>query len=98
MKMKHMTTIVRLAITAALLAAGIGMATAGETTTAKGGASKLIYLHAPNNATPSVTVWLPSTPTRNGGQIATAKGGAARLIQLHAPNSPTQSVTVRTGK
>lgn len=98
MKTKNINRLVRLTIAAALLAASVGLATAGETATAKGGASQLIQLHAPNNATPSVTVWLPNTATRKGGPIATAKGGATRLIYLHAPNNATPSVTVWTGK
>lgn len=103
MKTNRITTPVRLAIiAAAVLVTSAGIVAAGETSTAKGGASKLIpkviELHAPNNATPSVTVWIPSTPTRNVGEIATAKGGAARLIDLHAPNNATRSVTVWTGK
>ncbi len=92
----------RLAIAAALLVTSAGLVAAGETPTAKDGASKLIpkviELHAPNNATPSVTVWIPSPPSRNVGENATAKGGAAKLIYLHAPNSATPSVTVWVGK
>ncbi len=95
---KHINALARLLAVTALFAAGVGMSAAGEPRTAKGGASQLIYLHAPNNATPSVTVWIPKKATRSSGEIATAKGGATRLIYLHAPNNATPSVTVWTGK
>ena len=103
MKTNRITAPVRLTIiAAALLVTSAAIVAAGEIPTAKGGAAKLIpkviELHAPNNATPSVTVWLPITPARNGGEIATAKGGAAKLIELHAPNNATPSVTIWTGK
>lgn len=98
MKTKSINRIAGLAIAAALLAAGIGISAAGETAIAKGGASQLIQLHAPNNATPSATVWIPKKATRSGREIATAKGGATKLIYLHAPNNATPSVTIWTGK
>ena len=102
MKTNRITMQSRLAIAAALLVTSAGLVAAGETATAKGGAAKLIpkviELHAPNNAIPSVTVWIPSTPARNGGETGTATGGAAKLIELHAPNNATPSVTVWTGK
>jgi hypothetical protein len=98
MKTKSINRLAGLAIAAVLLAASVGLATAGETVTAKGGAARLIQLHAPNSATPSVTVWTPKKVTRSSGEIATAKGGATRLIYLHAPNNATPSVTIWTGK
>lgn len=101
MKTNRITAVARLTIAAALLLTSAGIV-AAETSTDKGGAAKLIpkviELHAPNNATPSVTVWIPSTPARNSGETATAKGGAAKLVELHAPNNATPSVTVWTGK
>ncbi len=98
MRTKHINALARVLSVTALFAAGVGMTTAGETATTKGGASQLIQLHAPNNATPSVTVWIPKKATRSSGEIATTKGGATRLIYLHAPNSATPSVTIWTGK
>ena len=98
MKTNRITAVARLTIATALLLTSAGIVAAAETSTAKGGASQLIQLHAPNNAIPSVTVWLPNPATRNGGEIATVKGGATRLIQLHAPNNATPSITVWSGK
>jgi hypothetical protein len=98
MRTKPINALARLLAVTALFAASVGLITAGETATAKGGATQLIQLHAPNNATPSVTVWIPKKTTRSSGEIATAKGGATRLIYLHAPNNATPSVTIWTGK
>lgn len=98
MRTKPINALARLLAVTALFAAGVGMSAAGEISTAKGGATRLIYLHASNNATPSVTVWIPKKATRSSGEIATAKGGATRLIYLHAPNNATPSVTIWTGK
>ena len=100
MKTNRITKQTRLAIAAALLITSAGWVAAGEgeSPNAKGGAAQLIQLHAPNNATPSVTVWTakPASPARHETQ--TAKGGAARSIYLHAPNNATPAVTVWTGK
>lgn len=98
MKTNLIRTCARLTIATALFAAGVGISAAGEVTTAKGAATKVISLHAPNNATPSVTIWLPKAETRRSRKIATVKGGATKLIYLPAPNNATQSVTVWTGK
>ncbi len=102
MKTNRITALAQLTIATALLVTGAGIVAAGETATAKGGPAKLIpkviELHAPNNATASVTVWLPNPATRSSGEIATTKGGATRLIYLHAPNNAMPSVTVWTGK
>jgi hypothetical protein len=98
MNTNRITMQTRLAIAAAMLITSAGWVAAGESPTAKGGAAQVIQLHAPNNATPSVTVWTakPASPARRETQ--TAKGGAARLIYLHAPNNATPAVTVWTGK
>jgi hypothetical protein len=102
MKSNRITALARLTIATVLVVTSAGIVAAAETPTAKGGASKLIpkviELHAPNNATPSVTVWIPKKTTRSSGEIATAKRGATRLIYLHAPNNATPSVTIWTGK
>lgn len=98
MKTNRITALARLTIATALLVTSAGIIVAAETSTAKGGAAQLIQLHAPNNATPSVTVWIPKKATRSSGEIATAKGGATRLIYLHAPNNATPSFTVWTSK
>jgi hypothetical protein len=98
MKTNRITALPRLTIVIALLVTNAGIVAAGETSTAKGGATRLIHLHAPNNATPSVTVWIPKKATRSSGEVATAKGGATKLVYLHAPNNATPSVTVWTGK
>lgn len=98
MKTNRITTLARLALATTFLATSAGFLLAGETSTAKGGASQLIQLHAPNNATPSVTVWTTKAATPSRPEAKTAKGGAARLVDLHAPNNATPSVTVWTGK
>lgn len=98
MKTTRFNTLARLTIATVLLGGGIGISAASEALMAKGGASQLIQLHAPNNATQSVTVWTPKTTSRISADTATAKGGATKLIQLHAPNSATPSVTIWTGK
>lgn len=98
MKTQLNSTLARLTIAAAVLAASVGISAAGEIATAKGGATTLIYLHAPNNATPSVTVWIPKVKSQESVKAATAKGGASKLTYLHAPNNATQSVTVWTGR
>lgn len=98
MKTNRITALARLTIGTALLITSTGIAAATETSTAKGGASQLIQLHAPNNATASVTVWAIKSATPSRNEAKTAKGGASRLIELHAPNNATPSVTVWTGK
>ena len=97
MKTNRITALSRLTIAAALLLTSAGIV-AAETSTGKGGASQLIQLHAPNNATASVTVWANKSATPSRNEAKTAKGGAARVIELHAPNNATPSVTVWTGK
>lgn len=98
MKTSRITDLARLTIATALLVASAGIVAAGETSTAKGGALQLIQLHAPNNATASITVWANKSATPSRNEAKTAKGGAARLIELHAPNNATPSVTVWPGK
>jgi len=98
MKTNRITTLIGLAIATTLLATSTRILAAGEIPTAKGGATKLLQLHAPNNATPSVTVWVNKSATPSRNEPKTAKGGAARLIELHAPNNATPSATVWTGK
>ena len=98
MKTNRITALARLTIATALLVTSAGIVAAAETSTAKGGASQLIQLHAPNNATASVTIWTGRSATPSRNEAKTAKGGAARLIELHAPNNATPSVAVWTGK
>ena len=98
MKTNRITVRCRLAIAASLLVTSTGLVAAGQAPTAKGGASQLIQLHAPNNATASVTVWTTKSATTSRLEAKTAKDGAARLIELHAPNNATPSVTIWTGK
>ena len=98
MKTNQITALARLTIAIALLATSAEIAAAGETATANGGTSHSIQLHAPNNATASVTIWTANPATHSGCKAETVKGGAARLIELHAPNNATPSVTVWTGK
>jgi|EBPBio282013_DNA_FD.fasta_scaffold21804_3 hypothetical protein len=94
--MKTTQTLLLGAVAAALLTATATVQAADFSV--KGGATRLVYLHAPNNATPSVTVWIPKKATRSSGEVATTKGSATRLVYLHAPNNATPSVTVWTGK
>lgn len=98
MKTNRITALARLTIATTLLVTSAGIVAAGETPTAKGGASQLLQLHAPNNATASVTVWVNKSATPSRNEAKTAKGGAAKLVELHAPNSATPSVTIWTGK
>lgn len=92
------TTFTRLLIAGGLFAGMVASSTGAETSPAKGGAAQLISLHAPNNATASVTIWTAKPSASVVRQVPTAKGGATQLIQLRAPNSPTPAVTVWTGK
>jgi hypothetical protein len=82
----------------ALLIMSMGVRATDETQTATVGAAQVIQLHAPNNATASVTVWTtkPAAPARN--EAKKAKPGVARLVELHSPNNATPSVTVWPGK
>ena len=98
MKTNRITALARLTIATAVLAMSAGIVAAGESPTAKGGASQLLQLHSPNNATASVTVWANKSATPSRNEAKTAKGGEARLIELHAPNNATPLVTVWSGK
>ena len=97
MKTNRITTLTRLVMATVFVVASAALV-AGETPTAKGGATQLLQLHAPNNATASVTVWANKSATPSRNEAKTAKGGAARLVELHAPNNATPAVTVWTGK
>lgn len=82
-------------LAAVTLAAGIsGIAIAGPTTAAKDEVAKVIDLHAQNNATRSVTIWVPKSMAQVAEKPATAR--RARVIDLHAPNNSTPSVTIWT--
>jgi len=98
MKTAQFNNIARLAIATALLVGTAGVVTAGETSTSKVEVAKVIDLHAPNNATQTVTIWKPRTASRSTNEIVTARNFTAKTIDLHAPNNAIQTVTIwKTG-
>ena len=86
-----------LALAIAIFGAGRNVM-AGVSSPSKSQAAKVIELHAPNNATQSVTVWIPkpapATPLRTA--VPTLRG--TQVIQLHAPNNATGTATVWLGR
>jgi hypothetical protein len=56
--------------------------------------AKVIYLHAPNNATQTVTVWLPQKATQKTAATVPRPETQEKVIDLHAPNNPTQTTTI----
>lgn len=96
MKAKYLTTFVGPNIAALFLAAStsLSIATVAENPSDKVLVPKVLELHAPNSATPSVTIWVPSAVTPKASMIPVAKARVAKEVRLHAPNGPTQSVTV----
>jgi len=53
-----------------------------------------IYLHAPNNPTPTISVWLPKA---SGGEVSPAGtngGRQSKVIYLPASSGPSQTGTV----
>lgn len=96
MKTTPANKIARLAIATALIAGSAGMGFASQTTSAKAVVAQVIELHAPNNATQTVTIWTSKTPFRSAGGTTAAKNLAVRTINLPAPNNMTQTATVWT--
>jgi len=86
--------VTRAAVALALVCGAASLVIASDSTPAAPTA-KVIYLHAPNNATASITVAAPksTTPTANKSQVATSRNHA-KVIELHAPNSPTTSLSL----
>jgi hypothetical protein len=66
----------------------------GETSASRPAAPKVIELHAPNNATPSVTIWVSQARTQSPANKPTSRHPSAKVVELHAPDSPISSVTV----
>ncbi len=96
MKAKYLTTIAGLNMAASLLTTSttLSIATAAENPNDSVLVPKVLELHAPNSATPSVTIWVPSAAIPKAPKIPVAKTREPKEIRLHAPNGPTQSVTV----
>ncbi len=97
MKIKHVNKLVRLTIATAILSGSAGMVVASEATPTQHLVAKVIELHAPNNATQTVTVWLPAPVSRNAGETKTVRNDTAKVIELPASNCSIQSVTVWSG-
>jgi hypothetical protein len=98
-KMKAIKTtpiaqLTRLTIATAVFAGSAGIVIAGETTTAKQAVAQVISLHAPNNATQTVTIWTPRAIPPSAGDTVAARNSTAKVVELHAPNSITQSATI----
>lgn len=93
MKTTRLNKIALTAMSLAMFAGSAGIVIAGETSS-KGDVAQVIQLHAPNNATPTITIWTSKTAPRSTGTIASTRNGVPKVIELHAPNSPTQSVTL----
>lgn len=87
------TKIARLAMALVLFTGTAGSVIGGQSSTTKSTVPKMIELHAPNNATSSVTIWTPQT-TRVSEKSAVAKSNTAGVIDLPASNNPASTITV----
>jgi hypothetical protein len=96
-KITRINKIAGLGMALALVTGAAGISIAGEISTSKSQVAKVIELHAPNNASQSVTVWIPKAASRSA-RNNTAKPRAAKVLELHAPNNPTPSISIWTGE
>lgn len=96
MKATSVSKLARLTLATAALAVSGGIAIAAESATGLKLVPQVIELHAPNNSTPTVTIWMPERTTKHGADAAATKRDAIRVIQLPASNNSMSSVTVRT--
>ncbi len=71
MKSTRINKLARLAIATFAFAAGAGTVIAGQNSTSKEGVARVIQLPEPNNATQTVTIWIPET--KSGKEADTAK-------------------------
>jgi hypothetical protein len=55
---------------------------------------KIVDLHAPNNPTSAVTVWIPKASSTNANACRPVTLGTARVIELPASNGGGRSITV----
>jgi hypothetical protein len=95
MKTTPLNKIALAAMSLAMFAGSAGLVIAGDTSS-KSDVAKVIQLHAPNNATQTVTIWTSKTIPRSVGASATARHGVPKVIRLPASNNSMQSVTVWT--
>ncbi len=96
MKKTRISQIVRVALVMVLLAGVSGVVIAGGPPISTNQVPTVIDLHAPNNATPAVTVWItkPSSSTLRTRTAGTQP--TARVIELPASNNASRSMTVWT--
>ena len=92
MKIKRIPTPVPLIIGIGMFSGSAGMAGASETPAAPNLVAQTVELHAPNNATQTVTGWVPRTSHKIAHKTATVRNGVAKVIELRAPNSSIQPV------
>jgi hypothetical protein len=81
-------------ITVACSVSQLGVA--GQLPTAKDLVPVVINLHASNNATSAVTIWIPKATSPSRKISKTARQSTTKVISLPASNNGVRSITVRT--
>lgn len=97
LKTRRTNPISRVALAIALFAGTSGIGLAGGPLASQGLVPKVIDLHAPNNATVSVTIWVPRNGIPRNGP-AMERRTSTKVVDLHAPNNATPSATVWVNK
>ena len=96
MKKKRTNQIAWIALVMVLLAEASGTLIAGGPATPTNQVPTVIDLHAPNNATPAVTVWVPNPSSGTAKTCTAGTQRTARVIELPASNDASRSITVWT--
>jgi hypothetical protein len=96
MKRTHVLKIALITVAVAMVANVRDVGVAGQVSAAKDLVPVVINLHAPNNATSEVTVWIPKATSPSTKPSKITKKRAEKVISLPASNSGLRSVTVWT--
>jgi hypothetical protein len=94
MKKTPTNQIARVALVMLLLAEVSGTVIAGGPAIPTNQVPTVIDLHAPNNATPVVTVWIPQPSSGTAKTCTAGTQRTARVIELPASNGGSRSITV----